>query len=91
VCESADTFLRVARGPRLREGDLLAICGTGAYGASMASTYNGRPRPAEVLCDGDEMIVLRERDTLADLWRGERSLDAQAYDPTVPPFLRGNS
>jgi diaminopimelate decarboxylase len=44
----------------------------GAYGMSMASTYNSRPRPAEVLVDGDAWRVVRERESVEDLWRGER-------------------
>jgi diaminopimelate decarboxylase len=47
VCESSDTF-GVHQLPALRRGDLVAISGTGAYGSSIASRYNGRPRPAEV-------------------------------------------
>ena len=52
-------------------GALLAIRGAGAYGMSMASTYNGRPRPAEVLVTGGRARVVRRRERIEDLWRGE--------------------
>ncbi|HET9036181.1 MAG TPA: diaminopimelate decarboxylase, partial [Myxococcaceae bacterium] len=52
-------------------GELLAIRGAGAYGMSMASTYNGRPRPAEVLVSGKRARVVRRRERVEDLWRGE--------------------
>ena len=53
------------------EGDLLAVLAAGAYGASMASNYNSRPRPAEVLVDGKDVTVCRRRETYADLYRAE--------------------
>ena len=87
VCESADTFLRTTSGPLLREGDLVAICGTGAYGTSMASNYNGRLRAAEVLCDGSKMTLVRTRESLADLWQGEHSTQGVAFDTAVPAQL----
>ncbi len=71
VCESTDTL---ASGRRLvlpRQGELLAIRTAGAYGMSMASNYNGRPRPAEVLVSGRRFRLVRRRETLQDLWRGE--------------------
>jgi diaminopimelate decarboxylase len=73
VCESTD-FL--ARGRRLavREGDLLAILGAGAYGAAMASNYNSRPRPAEVLVQGTRLVEVRRREGFEDLVRGEARL-----------------
>lgn len=72
VCESGD-FLAQERylGP-VRSGDLLALMSAGAYGFSMSSNYNSRPRAAEVLVDRDEFFVIRERETYADLIRGER-------------------
>lgn len=71
VCETGD-FLALDRTmPRPREGDLLAIRTVGAYGFSMASTYNARPRPAEVLVCGKEARVIRRRETYEDLVRGE--------------------
>ncbi len=71
ICESADVFARGARLPALERGDLLAIMSAGAYGMSMGSNYNSRPRPAEVLVDGDAFAVIRERESYEDLVRGE--------------------
>jgi diaminopimelate decarboxylase len=73
VCESGDWL---ARGRRLavRVGALLAIRGTGAYGFAMSSQYNARPRAAEVLVDGAHMHLVREREAIEDLWRGEHLL-----------------
>ncbi|MEX0860113.1 MAG: diaminopimelate decarboxylase [Cucumibacter sp.] len=69
VCETGDYFARSRRLPEVRQGDLIAIMGAGAYGAVMASTYNSRPLIAEVLVDGARMHVVRARQTLADLIR----------------------
>jgi diaminopimelate decarboxylase len=66
VCESTDR-LGVAPLPPLRRGDLVAIGVTGAYGTAMASTYNGRPRPPELAWDGERLVILRRRGTLATL------------------------
>jgi diaminopimelate decarboxylase len=71
VCESADVFAARRRLPPLRSGDLLAIRTAGAYGMAMASNYNARPRPPEVLVDGDRFRVVRARESLGDLIRGE--------------------
>lgn len=73
VCESGD-FLAHARSLALAEGDLLALCDAGAYGFAMSSNYNTRPRPAEVMVDGGEAHLIRARETLDDLWRGEEML-----------------
>ena len=73
VCETAD-FLGRGRELTLGEGSLLAVQGAGAYGFSMSSNYNSRPRPPELLVDGARSHLVRERETLADLWRGERLL-----------------
>lgn len=73
VCESGD-FLAHARPLALAEGDLLALRDAGAYGFAMCSNYNSRPRPAEVMIDGDRMHLIRARETLDDLWRGEQLL-----------------
>jgi len=70
VCESAD-FLAKGRELRLAPGDLLALRTAGAYAFSMASNYNGRPRPAELMVDGDRVHVVRQRETCRDLYRGE--------------------
>jgi diaminopimelate decarboxylase len=72
VCESGD-FIALDRAlPQVREGDLLAIMSAGAYGFAMASNYNSRPRPAEVMADGGKATVVRERETWEDLVKGER-------------------
>jgi diaminopimelate decarboxylase len=71
VCESTDVLGRDRRMVLPQPGALLAIRGAGAYGMSMASTYNGRPRPAEVLVSGSRARVVRRRERIEDLWRGE--------------------
>jgi len=69
VCESGDLFARDRPLPEIKEGDILAIMNAGAYAFSMASQYNSRPLPAEVMvCEGD-VDVIRERETFADLYR----------------------
>jgi diaminopimelate decarboxylase len=71
ICESGD-FLALDRElPELEQGDLVAVHGAGAYGFVMTSTYNARPRPPEVLVDGDRWAVIRERETPEDLMKGE--------------------
>ena len=71
ICETGD-FLALDRPiPEPREGELLAVRTSGAYGFSMASNYNGRLRPAEVLVDGAEVRLVRRRETYQDLIRGE--------------------
>ena len=74
VCETGD-FLGKQRPLAIREGDLLAVRSAGAYGFSMSSNYNSRPRPAEVMVDGDRVHLIRPRETLAALFATERSLD----------------
>ena len=84
VCETGD-FLALDRPLALPEpGELLAIGTTGAYGFSMASTYNARPRPAEVLVDGEHATVVRRRETYEDLVRGEEDI-AQAREDLLTP------
>lgn len=73
VCESTDVLARARPLVLPRQGDLYAVMSAGAYGMSMASTYNSRPRPAEVLVDGAAWRVVRERESVEDLWRGERA------------------
>ncbi len=68
VCESGDLFGRDRPLPDVEEGDLIAILNAGAYGFTMASRYNSRPLPAEVLVNNGEVDVIRERETLADLF-----------------------
>lgn len=72
VCESTDVLARQRKLVLPQRGELYALMTAGAYGMSMASTYNSRPRPAEVLVDGDAWRVVRERESVEDLWRGER-------------------
>ncbi len=67
LCESSDIFGRDRLLPPLEVGDLVAILDTGAYGSVMASTYNRRPFPPEVLVDGDSWRVIRRRQTIDDL------------------------
>jgi len=71
VCESGDFFALDREMPELDEGDLLAIMSAGAYGFVMASNYNSRPLPAEVLVRGDKIALIRRRQTNKDLTRGE--------------------
>lgn len=77
VCETGDYLARNRELPDAQEGDLLAVMGAGAYGFSMASNYNSRPRPAEVMVSGDQWAVVREREHHPDLVKGE----------LVPAFL----
>ena len=70
VCESGD-FLARERSLALHEGDLLAIMSAGAYGMSMSSNYNSRPRAAEVMVDGGALHLIRERETVAELMARE--------------------
>ncbi len=72
VCETGDTFAVARTLPRCDAGDLLAIRATGAYGASMASTYNSRPLAAEVLVDGDRYAVVRRRQSFDEMIAGEQ-------------------
>ena len=73
VCESADWLAR-ARQLALSEGEIIAIESAGAYGFVMAGNYNSRPRPAEVMVDGENYHVIRQRESFEDLIRGESCL-----------------
>lgn len=73
VCETGD-FLGKDRELAIVPGDLLAVFGAGAYGFTMSSNYNSRPRAAEVMVDGDHIHLIRSRETIADLMRGEQLL-----------------
>ena len=73
VCETGD-FLGLDRRMAIRQGDLLAVCSVGAYGFSMSSNYNARPRAAEVLVDGGQIHEIRRRESIEDLYRGEQIL-----------------
>jgi diaminopimelate decarboxylase len=71
ICETGD-FLGFARDLKVEEGDLLALLSAGAYGMSMASNYNSRPRAAEILIDKNEIHLIRERETTDGMMSGER-------------------
>src|SRR3954468_12419431 len=71
VCESGDFFAQDREMPPLREGDLLAVMSAGAYGFVMASNYNSRPLPAEVLVEGDNAVLIRRRQTYDGLIAAE--------------------
>ncbi|HEB77316.1 MAG TPA: diaminopimelate decarboxylase, partial [Methylothermaceae bacterium] len=73
VCETGD-FLGRDRALALAEGDLLAVRSAGAYGFTMSSNYNSRPRPPEILVDGNQAHLVRQRESLEDLWRREQVL-----------------
>lgn len=72
VCESGDFLAKDRDMPDVEPGELLAAATAGAYGFVLASNYNSRPRAAEVLVEGDRWRIIRERETLDDLIRGER-------------------
>jgi diaminopimelate decarboxylase len=71
VCETGDFLARDREMPEVMPGDVLAVCTAGAYGFVQASTYNARRRPAEVMVQGGQWHVVRERETYEDLIRGE--------------------
>ena len=71
VCESGDFLAQDRLLPEVFPGDLLAVCTAGAYGFVQASNYNARPRPAEVMIENGSWRVIRKRETLDDLTRGE--------------------
>jgi diaminopimelate decarboxylase len=78
ICESGDYLARGREIPRLERGELMAVMSAGAYGFSMSSNYNSRPRVPEVLVRDESFYVIRSRETRGDLARGE----------IVPDFLR---
>ncbi len=84
VCETGD-FLGKERELAIGPGDLLAVRSAGAYGFVMASNYNSRPRPAEVMVDGDAFHIVRRRESVASLWAGESLL------PEAAPTQAGES
>ena len=71
ICENTDILAYDRKLPQIKEGDLIAVLNTGAYGFSMASQYNTRRRPAEVLVKGGKSKVIRKRDKFKDIIRGE--------------------
>jgi len=81
VCESGDFLAKDRAMPEVKTGDLLAVMSAGAYGFVMSSNYNSRPRVPEVLIKGREIHVIRQRESLADLVRGE----------AIPAFLKSKA
>ena len=71
VCESGDFFARSRTCAELRSGELIAVMSAGAYAMSMASCYNSRQRPCELLVDGENTQLIRRRDALEELWANE--------------------
>ena len=72
ICESGDFLAKDRDLPEIKPGEYLAVMGAGAYGFSMSSTYNSRPRAAEVLVKGNDYFIVRERETYGDLVQGEK-------------------
>jgi diaminopimelate decarboxylase len=72
VCETSCWINTSITLPQIRRGDLLAVMTTGAYGMSMASNYNTRPRPAEVAIENSKIRIIRKKETLRSLWESER-------------------
>lgn len=75
ICESGDTFTKRRDLPQMKAGELLVLHSAGAYGAAQASQYNSRPLVPEVLVNGSEFSIIRERPALEDMLRGERIPD----------------
>lgn len=75
VCETSD-FLGKDRDLNIQQGDFLVVRSAGAYGFAMASNYNSRPRACELMVDGAQVHIVRQREALEDLWRGEAILPA---------------
>jgi diaminopimelate decarboxylase len=73
VCETGD-FLGKDRALVIKAGDLLAVRSSGAYGFAMSSNYNSRPRAIEIMVDGEQAHVIRKRETIEQLWSGEKLL-----------------
>lgn len=72
ICESGDFLAKDREISDVKQGELIAVMGAGAYGFSMSSNYNSRPRVAEVMVRGSEYFIVRERETYNDLIRGEK-------------------
>jgi diaminopimelate decarboxylase len=85
ICESGDTFARARALPPVKAGDLLAFRTAGAYGASMASIYNARDVPAEVLVNGADFAVVADRSGIAD-WLRRQHLAPWMEPPAVAPL-----
>jgi diaminopimelate decarboxylase len=78
ICESGDFLAKDRRIPLVNQGEYLAVMSAGAYGFSMSSNYNSRPRAAEVLVSGGNFALIRKRETYEDLMKGE----------IIPGFIR---
>jgi diaminopimelate decarboxylase len=74
ICESGDLLAKDRTMPKIEEGDLLAVLNTGAYGFSMSSQYNSRPRAAEVMIRQGKDVLVRNREQLSDLIASQRNL-----------------
>jgi diaminopimelate decarboxylase len=75
ICESGDYLAKERRLPRFERDDLMAVMSAGAYGFTMASNYNSRPRAAEVLVTGNKYHIIRKREDYLELIRGEKIPD----------------
>ncbi len=84
VCETGDFLARERALPRMERGELLAVMSAGAYGFTMASNYNSRRRPAEVMVEGERFAVVREREDWQELMRGERPFPGDIEDGAMP-------
>jgi diaminopimelate decarboxylase len=78
VCESGDFFAQARELPEPKAGDLLAVMSAGAYGFVMASNYNSRPRTPEILVDGKDVHIIRDRDSFDDIVRGEHIVELRS-------------
>jgi len=72
ICENGDILAKDRPLPVMKEGDIIALLNAGAYGYSMSSNYNTRPRPAEVLVSNGEEFLIREREGIADILDRQR-------------------
>lgn len=81
ICESGDFLAQDRELPAAREGDLLAVLSAGAYGYTMASNYNSRPRPAEAMVDDGRAFLVRRRETWEDLVAGETEINGAQCPP----------
>ena len=70
ICENTDRISKDHNMPTINEEELCAIMDSGAYGYSMSHNFNTRPRPAEVLIDGEKLVLIRERESIEDIFRG---------------------
>lgn len=80
ICESGDYFALDRKLPKMKSGELLAVFSAGAYGFTMAGNYNTRGRPPEVIVDGNQWWVARQRETVEDLIRGERLTPREVFE-----------